>query len=507
MQQSMKTFSELLSEYIERIGVSDAELARRLGVSRQTIFRWREGHIQRPRYREDVLDLARKLRLTPEESDQLLVAGGFPPERAGAMISDSASKQIEKESPQRYRSTLQRYWKRALVVLAVLCVWLLVYPDSRPKPAEEGELLILVSDFAQAGGALGFNVAGRLEEGIQAAIDELALETIRVETYPESIETEMLAFSLLEELNATLVVWGEYDSGRVVAEFLSRDLSGEVFPRENYWVLDRTESLPTTINLDLPQEVNWLALFAIGRSLQTQGEFTVAQRAYTTALQYVKGNPPREALLYFYLGYAEASKPQGDIDRTIAYYSEVLSRKADYASALNNRAVTYMIRDSYGDLERAKEDLLLALEASPENVTAHLNLGLVRIWLDKRNLSQAIEDFEIAAALDPSSPSIQNALCWFMSIAGDPEGALEHCELALAIDPSGNNYDSLGLALALLGQYEEAVKAFQTSQNLMKQQDPARYKLLSTSRLAWIEALSAGENPFDEATLEALLRE
>ncbi|MCJ7825546.1 MAG: helix-turn-helix domain-containing protein, partial [Anaerolineales bacterium] len=77
----MDSFSELLSMFAERAGMSDAELARRLGISRQTIFRWREGETQRPRHREDVVRLADKLRLVPEERDQLFIAAGFPPER------------------------------------------------------------------------------------------------------------------------------------------------------------------------------------------------------------------------------------------------------------------------------------------------------------------------------------------------------------------------------------------------------------------------------------------
>jgi tetratricopeptide (TPR) repeat protein/DNA-binding XRE family transcriptional regulator len=503
----MKTFSDLLSKYIQRIGVSDAELARRLGVSRQTIFRWREGQIQRPRYREDVLDLARKLHLSGEETDQLLLAAGFPPEEAKRAVGLLEVKGDEEGSSQGLFSIFKRYSIWGLLVIVVLAVWFLVYPEDKPKPAVEGELLILVSDFAQAGGQQGFNIASRLEEGIQAAIEGLALETIRVETYPESIEAEDLAFSLLEELNATLIVWGEYDSGRVVAQILSRDLSGEVFPREKYWVLDRTETLPTTINFDLPQEVNWLALFAIGRSFQVQGEYDLAQQAYETALRYVEDNPAREAQLYFYLGFAEASKSQGDLDRAIAYYTEVLIRKMDYVSALNNRAVAYMNRDSYGDLERAREDLLDGLEIAPDNAKLYLNLGLVRIWLDKKNLAQAIEDFKTAAAYDSDSASIQNALCWNLSIAGDPEEALLYCEMALALDPSANHYDSQGLALALLGRYEESVQAFKTAMDILEQQDPERYHELSSSRRPWIEVLSAGENPFDQDTLETLLRE
>ena len=87
----MKTFGELLTDYMTRTGTSDSELARTLGVRRQTIFRWKEGLVERPRRREDVLLCANKLRLTPEERDELLLAAGFAPRSANPeTISRSA---------------------------------------------------------------------------------------------------------------------------------------------------------------------------------------------------------------------------------------------------------------------------------------------------------------------------------------------------------------------------------------------------------------------------------
>lgn len=78
----MPTFGELLNFYMTRTGISDSELARTVGVSRQTVFRWKEQLVARPRHRDDVLACARRLRLTPEEADQLLLAAGFAPENA-----------------------------------------------------------------------------------------------------------------------------------------------------------------------------------------------------------------------------------------------------------------------------------------------------------------------------------------------------------------------------------------------------------------------------------------
>ena len=81
----MSTFAELLTEYMARIGIGDAEMARRIGVSRLTLIRWKEGVTARPRYREDVLKCAELLRLTLSERDSLLLAAGFSPDAAPAV--------------------------------------------------------------------------------------------------------------------------------------------------------------------------------------------------------------------------------------------------------------------------------------------------------------------------------------------------------------------------------------------------------------------------------------
>ena len=96
----MRTFAELLTEYIERAGISDSELARSIGVRRQTLFRWKDGQIQRPRYRDDVLRCARRLRLTPEERDLLLTAAGFSPEAPPLAVRDQPPELVPEAPPE-----------------------------------------------------------------------------------------------------------------------------------------------------------------------------------------------------------------------------------------------------------------------------------------------------------------------------------------------------------------------------------------------------------------------
>src|SRR5215204_6085328 len=95
----MRSFGELLVIFTDRAGISDSELARAIGVQRQTIFRWKEGQTSRPRYREDVLRMAAKLRLTPNERDELLLAAGFPPDEVQTVLTEPPASTMQ---PQRY---------------------------------------------------------------------------------------------------------------------------------------------------------------------------------------------------------------------------------------------------------------------------------------------------------------------------------------------------------------------------------------------------------------------
>ena len=88
---TLPTFGQLLADYMTRSGISDSELARSIGVRRQTIFRWKEGLVERPRSREDVLQCAKKLRLSAEERDRLLLAAGFAPEQLSPTVLPSTT--------------------------------------------------------------------------------------------------------------------------------------------------------------------------------------------------------------------------------------------------------------------------------------------------------------------------------------------------------------------------------------------------------------------------------
>ena len=230
----MQTFAELLTVYMARTGISDAELARTIGVRRQTIFRWKEGLVARPRSAEDVLHCAARLRLTPEERDGLLVAAGFPPEASPVSVTRIAA--IESSAPVPVETSIRvaaprrrlagfvhshRGWSAvvSLVVLAgILAVLTWQWRRGAGYPvAGRGETLILVGQFANyTGWGQGYNVAGRVQAALAREIAAARLDGVRAAVWPQEIHDEAAAQAASRRSGARLLIWGEYDSGRVL---------------------------------------------------------------------------------------------------------------------------------------------------------------------------------------------------------------------------------------------------------------------------------------------------
>ncbi len=515
----MKSFGELLSEYINQTGVSDAELARRLGISRQTVFRWREGLTQRPRHREDVLRMAEMLRLSPAERDQLLLAGGFPPDQPQPADSRlDGGKQIVR--------TLRERWRIAGLGLLVMVAIAIGFPtgfwaqraaelglvESRPNgivnPAASGETLVLISPFVNySGGQAGFNVAGRLKEALGLEFQQAGLGGVRVEVPSATVPDVAAAQELGRELGAALVVWGEYDSGRVIAVVTRTGTEPAAESVQRRWLITAPADLSTTINSDLPDEVRWMALYILGQSHFQAGRPAEAEAAFSRALAIPPQDPTAQAAVYYYLGLVESQEESPDQSKVVALYSEALELRSEFGSALNNRAVAYINRESPGDLDRAEADLRTALGRTPEDPTLLFNLALTVGRQGPERLEEALVLLDRAEKLKPESPGIRNGLCWFYSLAGSPQLALPHCDEAIQLDASGLSNDSRGLALALLGRHQEAISEFESFLGKIQEQDPEAYRRYAPSRQRWIEALRSGQNPFDAATLSSLLAE
>ena len=448
----MKTFAQLLTEFTKRAGVSDAELARHLGVRRQTIILWKEGLTQRPRDRQDVLRLADKLRLTPQERDELLLSAGFTPETPAAAspasppAEDAPPATASPDIPPPPDRPFSWRWLLAggvvlVVVLAMLLVWemrnagqvdytasIVLGPTAAPD-----ETLILIGQFANHGGEKpGYNVAGRLNEALRAQLDAAGMTDVRVQPIPEVIDDQEEAEKLGRAQNASLVIWGEYEGGQVLAHVTP--LRAKTGSQEVRLLLDDATDLSVTINSDLTDEVRWLALVALGETAYLNGDTDRAEKALRQALQQHPPDAEGLDLVHFYLGLA-------------------------------------------------------------------LNLAGPEHWDD------ALAELHKAHDLAPDSPGVNNALCWTYALAQQPQKALPFCDRAVELDASGASHDSRGVARAQLDDYEGAIADFQYVLDHLPDSDQEASQHYTETRQAWIKALQAGENPFDEATLQELAGE
>ena len=74
-------FPDLLGRHMRRIRASAAGVASEIGISREAVNNWRQGYsLPSRKHRDKVLACANYLRLTEQESNELLASAGFEPE-------------------------------------------------------------------------------------------------------------------------------------------------------------------------------------------------------------------------------------------------------------------------------------------------------------------------------------------------------------------------------------------------------------------------------------------
>ena len=454
-----RTFADLLTEYMERTGIGDAELARRINVNRLTLIRWREGVTERPRHRQDVARCADVLRLSTEERDEFLLAAGFQPETPTGVTSapdDSTPARQEEELGEERAThfsirefTFTRKWTLAVAALAAIVLLgagLAVVtgnlnlngPDPTPIPAtptptviathtpaatptptpriptatpppatvaQDGESLILLAPFANyTAGAQGYNVSGRLQERIDAELHLSGLANARTFLWPDTIRSESEARIATENSGALLTIWGEYDSGRVLARFTTAQSPDGTGGQPVVNIASSPSELPTTINVSLTGAVRYVALMTSGRVYLDQGEYDRAKAVLRRAAIPPPEDPAALADVRYLLGISYLEGERFDYDESIAWFSLVLEVEPLSIEALNGRAVAYMRRDKGGDIQLARTDLFRAESIRPDHAETHSNRGRAHmLHAESDDLNQAINSFSRAIELVPEN--------------------------------------------------------------------------------------------------------
>lgn len=486
----MAAFSELLTEYMTRTGISDSELARHLGISRQTIFRWKEGLTARPRVRQDVLKCAERLRLSPAERDALLLAAGFAPEQINpapvALDAPSESNTLVPVEPPviHIPSALPapkraRRWLVLLVIaliIAAIVGLLLALPSTQqnliawispPTPTPTPlppELVIAVARLNSRGGqAPTYDVTARLRQTLEREIESENLFGVRLVDVGDSIRDAQTAERVRVRAGADAILWGNFsgDDARVEITHAARvPLTGTVLSA--FPLTPRDQSV--TLDMSAPSQARALALTTLAPLHLARGNVDGARRAYETARALTPYSREMSAALDFYRGYlAQTTAPQ-DLDAAIGAYNRTLDVTSLYEAYLNRG---------------------LALLAQNEDASAMGDLGN-------------------AQALEPARAEAFRAACWVYALEQQPQTALPYCDDAAARDAAAWSLDARGVVYAELGRYAEAANEFANFLRWLDTQPASTRERFGSSRRAWMETLRAGKNPFDAATLNQL---
>ena len=457
---------------MKRTGIGDAELARRIPVSRPTLIRWKEGVTTRPRYREDVVRCADLLRLTQAETDEFLLAAGFSPEAAPAtedspLLRDLAEEPEPVRAEESPRSTLKRRGVLIAVVVGAVVFGAIVVgalaislQDRTEYPtAVDGESLIVMAPFVNyTGGQQGYNVLGRLKDEINNEVSAAGLSNVRTVEWPDEIESEADAEAAGLRSDAIIVIWGEYDSGRVMARFTVPRIRSTQRDQQVVDIASSPSELPATINAELTEEVRYVALLTLGQLYLEQGEFDLAKTVLIHAADKNPSDPAALANLRFLLGRAYMGGKLADSDEAIWLFTQVLAVQPRSVEALNSRALAYLERGRAGDVERAIDDLVQAVTIRPARAATYLNLAAAYVERGSdADLDRAIDDLTEALQLQPGYASAYVNRAGAYLARGDPgdlDRAFEDIEEALDNQPDlapaylsrGNAYIARGSA-------------------------------------------------------------
>jgi tetratricopeptide (TPR) repeat protein/transcriptional regulator with XRE-family HTH domain len=485
----MRTFAELLIEYTQRAGISDAELARTTGVQRQTIFRWKEGLVARPRYREDVIRIAAKLRLTAAERDEMLLAAGFPPEGASPALQDTAAAELvpaavgaddagaepdawpvvavtPSAAPARPRLFPNPGALLGVAVATMLGVALLggfvlprflpapatptplvttpevMRPTATPIVAATGQKLLLVAPFVSyAADDLRFNVAGRVAETVRDEVQQARLRNVHVAVLETPVAAHEEARALLTQTGAAAVIWGEYDAGRVRANVTMRNDDAD-------WVnpVDSPAQLALVVNDAVPNGGRVLAFYALGRVFREENEHATALKLFESALALNPSDRDMLASLHFYIG-ALLPVVEGQtvpvISRAIAAYTAAYALRPDWENIRYNRGTALLGRallslEEAADLDAAIADLSAVIDLLPRNSAPLINRGIAYYQRnDAGDAVAAAADFSAALALDADNPmSYYHRALALLRTDGDWETDMQTAATLAPDDPS-----------------------------------------------------------------------
>jgi tetratricopeptide (TPR) repeat protein len=149
--------------------------------------------------------------------------------------------------------------------------------------------------------------------------------------------------------------------------------------------------------------------------------------------------------------------------------SEMLARAvrhADKASDFEREYIHAMSARHNGDYRLAVETLEKLTESYPNDVRAHLSLGMT-LRMNLGETEKAIESFRRALEIDPESKETLNQLAYAYSNLGDLDNAIWAINEYISLAPDeANPYDTRGDLYAFNGRLDDALESYKRASQI-----------------------------------------
>ena len=334
-------------------------------------------------------------------------------------------------------------------------------PQAFPAAAKD-EALVVIATFHEAAGVVGTEAQEEIRQAIQKAAGEAGLANLRVAVEPTRLtaDDQAGAQKLGERYHASMVIWGSISGVRVIVNYLNLrqpdfDAASVKISETERTQLANPSAYSSFIAKDLPGQMSFLALFAVGQSYFSQGKYAESIRAIERAVASSGRDQGLEGLAeaYFRLGWLYQAIPDRDDKRAIVNYSKAIELKPDNFAAYTNRGTARYVS---GDRAGALADYNRAIELRPDDADAYICRGAARSASD--DLAGAIADYDKAIALKPDYARAYTNRGDARIANGDPAGALADYSKTIALEPDyADAYNKRGAARSASGDSPGAI--------------------------------------------------
>jgi tetratricopeptide (TPR) repeat protein len=347
-------------------------------------------------------------------------------------------------------------------------------PTATPTPfapATGGATMIVIFPFHNTS-EINTEPHKKIWRKIQEILEQMPDKSVTVVIDPNVIPTadERLEVERAGRLhNASMVIWGEDTGVELIARFLNLREPSFDARDVNIRETERTQLANPSryaefVTRDLPGQIAFLALFAVGQSYYLNGDYPAAIDTIESAVAEVRlpdGGSANDQAPDITQGLVEAylllgwlyQQPPVDLDAAIDDLSKAIELDPQDAVTYNNRGSAYY---DQGELDQAITDLSKAIELDPELAIAYKNRGFA--YGNKGELDQAIADYSKAIELDPRDVIVYNNRGFAYGNKGELDQAIADYNKAIELDPQyAIAYINRGLAYRDKGELDQAI--------------------------------------------------